>query len=153
MNISYIDYSPKTKSLDIFVNGCDLPLCNGCCNPELANFNDGTEMSRWVDKIQDYIGKYDTLIENIFLLGGSFNHQVDIELECFFRKNSEAFKNKQIWLFCREELENVKDIFKQKCHYIKCGPYIPELLCENNIQENIKLATSNQNIYRKGKDY
>lgn len=153
MNIAHVDYSIFTKSLDIFVSGCNHPYCDGCCNPELASFNAGTEMLRWIDTIQKYIDTYKDLIDNIFLVGGSFNHQTDIGLECFFRKNEEAFKSKDIWLFCREELEDVKDIFKENCKYIKCGPYIPELKCEDNIQYSVKLATKNQNIYKKGIDY
>ena len=38
LNINYIDYSPATKSLDLFVAGCNQPYCKDCCNPELLDF-------------------------------------------------------------------------------------------------------------------
>jgi len=37
--------------------------------------------------------------------------------------------------------------------YIKCGRYEESLKCNDNIQYGIKLATSNQRIYKKGIDY
>ena len=54
MNISYIDYSPATKSLDIFFSGCNPPYCSGCYNSELIDFNCGTDWRNWVDKIEKY---------------------------------------------------------------------------------------------------
>ena len=37
--------------------------------------------------------------------------------------------------------------------YIKCGRYKEELKTDDNIQYGIKLASSNQHIYRRGIDY
>ena len=37
---------------------------------------------------------------------------------------------------------------KKMVDYIKIGAYIPELTTDDNIQFGIKLATSNQKIYR-----
>ena len=37
--------------------------------------------------------------------------------------------------------------------WVKIGRYIESLTTDNNIQYGIKLATSNQNIYKKGVDY
>jgi len=37
--------------------------------------------------------------------------------------------------------------------YIKCGRYMKNLKTDTNIQYNIKLASSNQKIYKKGVDY
>ena len=63
----------------------------------------------------------------------------------------------EIWLFAREDLENINPIFKYFCSFIKCGPYIPELKCDDNIYKingiELKLATSNQKIYQRGVDY
>ena len=41
MNIASIDFSLKTKSLDIYVAGCNGPYCKGCHNHELFNFDVG----------------------------------------------------------------------------------------------------------------
>ena len=75
MNISYVDYSPATKSLDIFFSGCNPPYCNDCYNSELSDFNCGTDWKNWMGKIEKYCHEYNGLIENIFLLGGSPTHQ------------------------------------------------------------------------------
>ena len=152
INISYVDYSPQTKSLDIFFSGCNPPYCNGCCNPELIDFNNGEHWEIIILKIYDYINNYKDLIENVFLVGGSPTHQNQKEMVNFLE---EIFMlcGKNIWLFAREELEDIPKMFKDYCSYIKCGTYIPELLCYNNIQYGINLATSNQNIYKKDKDY
>lgn len=156
MKIANVGYSIATKSLDIFVSGCNPPYCVGCYNIELVDFNKGMQWTHYVGKIRRYLYNYSKMIDNIFLLGGSFNHQDSEELENFFNMfviYPEVFKDKKIWLFAREELDDIQDIFKENCHYIKCGAYIPELKTEDNIQYNIKLATSNQKIYIKGVDF
>jgi len=152
MNISYIDFSPKTNSLDIFFSGCNPPFCKNCCNPELIDFDNGEPWEIVILKIYEYINNYKGLIKNIFLVGGSPVHQNPKEMVNFLE---EIFMlcGEQIWLFAREELEDIPKMFKDYCNYIKCGSYIPELICDNNIQYEIKLATSNQNIYKKGIDY
>ena len=99
--------------------------------------------------------KYDKLIQNIFLLGGSFNHQNEHEAGglIYFMAWLKQYNYKNIWLFAREELNDIQPVFKGYCNYIKCGEYIPELTCDNNVQYEVKLATSNQRIYKKGLDY
>ena len=151
LNLNYIEYSPNTQSLDIFCNGCSPPYCKNCCNPELIDFNVGKHWTEFKNNIINYIAKYPSLIKNIFLLGGSFNHQNETELQMFLSFISSFDCN--IWLFCREELEDVKPIFRRYCDYVKTGAYIPELACEDNIKFGIKLATSNQNIYYVGDRY
>ncbi len=158
MKINYIEYSIKTKSLDIFFSGCNPPYCKDCCNPELWDFNNGTY---WNDpiiflKMEEYFLKYNNLIDNVFLVGGSPNHQDTKEMSAFLNGLQVAMGdvyNKPIWLFAKEELDDIHPIFKIYCSYIKCGEYIPELKCEDNIQYSVKLATKNQNIYKKGIDY
>lgn len=152
LNINYIDYSPATKSLDIFVAGCNQPACQDCCNPELMDFANGSEWHAWIDTIQNYINRFDSLIENIFLLGGSFNHQSEEALNEIIPYLT-SFSDKKIWLFAREHLNGVKPIFKKHCDYIKCGAFIPSLRCGDNMQYGVQLATENQCIYKKGKDY
>lgn len=152
LNINYIEYSPATRSLDLFVAGCCQPYCKDCCNLELTDFANGTEWHAWKDTIENYFNRFDCLIDNIFLLGGSFNHQNTEELTKILGYLS-TFSDKKIWLFAREELNFVQPIFKKYCHYIKCGEFIPELKCGNNIQYGVQLATSNQIIYKQGEDY
>lgn len=149
MNIAYIEYSIAQKSLDIFISGCN-NQCKDCCNPEIKDFTSGKDWHEYIETIFNYLKKYDELIENIFLVGGSPNHQNTKDLEEFFNTLN---TNKKIWLFAGEELDKIQNIFKQKCDFIKCGEYIPSLQCDDNIQYGIKLATSNQKIYKKGEDY
>lgn len=154
LNINYIDYSIATKSLDIFFAGCN-NRCVDCCNPELMSFENGTDYLEWLPKIEHYLESYRTLIENVFLVGGSPNHQDSEPLETFLiglkRRCSENIK---IFAFCGEDsIELIQPVLKQYCDYIKIGSYRPELTCENNVQHGIKLATSNQMILKKGEGY
>lgn len=61
---------------------------------------------------------------------------------------------KTLWLFTRYNIEDVlqNSIFRN-FDYIKCGAYDKNLITDDNIQYGIKLATSNQKIYKKGVDY
>ena len=152
MNINYIDYSIATKSLDIFFAGCN-NKCEDCCNPELIPFENGTDYVEVLPKIDKYLKEYASLIKNIFLVGGSPNHQNPEDLEIFMEGLRRRCHGIKIFLFCGEELDKVQEIFKKDCDFIKCGAYIPSLKCDDNIQQGIKLATSNQKIYEKGKDY
>lgn len=152
MNISYIDYSPATKSLDIFFSGCNPPYCKGCYNSELADFNCGTDWNNWTYKIGKYCHEYRDLIDNIFLLGGSPTHQ-DIDSMGAFLTEIFILNPQKIWLFAREELDDIHPMFKNMCEYIKCGPYEESKITMDNTQYGIKLATSNQKIYKRGIDY
>lgn len=154
LNINYIDYSIATKSLDIFFAGC-FNDCHDCCNPELMDFNNGTDFVEWLPKIEKYLKDYDSLIENIFLVGGSPNHQdaeqMEIFLEGLKRRCHESIK---IFVFCGEDvLDQVQPVFKKYCDFVKVGAYRPELTCDNNIQYGIKLATENQKILKKGEGF
>ena len=154
LNINYIDYSISTKSLDIFFAGCR-NKCKDCCNPELMDFNNGTDFVEWLPKIEHYLENYRSLIENVFLVGGSPNHQEPEAMETFLvglkRRCHEDIK---IFAFCGEDfIEDVQPVLKEYCDFIKIGSYQPDLTCDNNIQHGIKLATSNQRILKKGEDY
>lgn len=152
MNINYIEYSIATKSLDIFFAGCN-NRCEDCCNPELMSFESGTDYIEWLPKIDHYLEDYKLLIKRIFLVGGSPNHQDSEQMSIFLEGLRRRCKDIEIFMFCGEGLDEVQECFKKYCDFIKCGAYIPSLTCDNNIQQGIKLATSNQKIYEKGIDY
>ena len=152
MKINYIDYSIATKSLDIFFSGCR-NKCEDCCNPELMDFDNGIDYVQMLPKIKSYLDDYGTLIENVFLVGGSPNHQDSEDMATFLEGLHRRYKNKSIYMFCGEELSQVQPVFKKYCDFIKCGAYIPSLKCDDNYQYGIKLATANQKIYKKGEDY
>ena len=153
LNINYIDYSIATRSLDIFFAGCN-NRCEDCCNPELMDFNNGTDYGEWLPKIEHYLSNYGTLIENIFLVGGSPNHQDSKQMENFLAGLKKHYGDINVFLFSGEDsLDEIQDVFKKYCDFIKIGSYRPELKCEENIQYGIKLATINQKILKKGVDY
>lgn len=155
-NIAYIEYSPATNSLDIFMCGCNPPHCKGCYNAELWDFNAG---GLPIDVAQDQIiglnSRFDSLIDRILILGGE---PLDV-----YQKNPDKFQSfidhirvltgKPVYLFTRYPLSEVPQELKPYFEYIKCGRYVEELTTDDNIQEGIKLATSNQKIYKQGVDY
>lgn len=152
MNIAHIDYSLITKSLDIYVSGCNPPHCKSCHNPELWDFGVGYDFHEAFKKIDIYIHNYDKLINKIMIFGGEPLDQPEIELDFFLFLLKGSF-DKQIWLFTKYDIVEVPDFVKESCDYIKCGRYIEELRTKSNLQYGINLMTNNQKIYRKGEDY
>lgn len=153
MNILATQYTLQTKSFEIYVAGCNgNPHCKGCHNPESWDFNNGEPMSNhFIYNCSKKIKEFNSLIDNIMIFGGEPLDQDYKELEnllmwCYTQ-------NKKIWLFTRYSLNEVPQFVKDWCSYIKCGEYIQELTVYDNIQYGIKLATSNQKIYKKGLDY
>jgi anaerobic ribonucleoside-triphosphate reductase activating protein len=151
MNIAATQYTLETKSFEIYVSGCK-GNCKGCHNPELRDFNIGNPLTQnTITHIIDKIHEFDSLIDHIWILGGEPLDQDSMTLQELLGELQ--ITNKPIWLFTRFELDDVPDIIKQHCDYIKCGSYIGELQTSDNWQHGIQLATSNQNIYMKGQDY
>jgi len=155
MNILATQYSLIYKSLDIYVAGCrgDKGVhCTSCHNPESWDFNQGDLYDKeYFGKLQTKVKNFDVLISNIMLFGGEINDQNHDELFKFLKDLRTL--NKDIWLFTRYDIKDIPSFERDLCDYIKCGSYLPELTCEDNTMYDIKLATSNQHIYKKGLDY
>lgn len=155
MNILATQYTLSRKSLEIYVAGCkgnNGVHCTSCHNPESWEFNQGnTYDNKYFNKIKQKISDFDSMIDKIELFGGELNDQNYNELEVFLRDLKSL--GKEIWLFTRYDLQDCPKFELELCDYIKCGAYIPELSCDNNIQYDIVLSTSNQKIYKKGVDY
>ena len=153
MRILATQYTLSTKSLEIYVAGCNgQPHCKNCHNPESWNFNNGDLYT--TDKflaIKEKIADNPLLIKNIMIFGGEPLDQDKGELLILLQTLKTL--NLPIWIFTRYDITEVYDFVKEYCDYIKCGRYIEELKTDNNIQYGIKLATSNQKIYKKGVDY
>lgn len=152
MRINYIEYSIATNSLDIFFAGCR-NRCKDCYNTDLMDFENGTYYKEWLPKISHYLQNFQPLINRIFLVGGSPNHQDEDEMEDFLSTLKQDYPSVPIYAFCGEEIENVNNTLKAYCDKIKTGAYIPNLKADDNIQDGIKLATSNQRVLCKGRDY
>lgn len=156
MNILSTQYTLATKSFEIYVAGCGgNPHCTNCHNPESWDFNKGEEYTcLYAKKICSKIKEFNSLIDNIMIFGGEPLDQ-DIN-NLIYMLLGLTYHKKKIWLFTRYSLEEVKNKLKENiilCDYIKCGKYVPEMIVDNNIQYGIKLATSNQYIYKRGVDY
>lgn len=153
MNILTTQYTLQNKAFEIYVAGCNAnPHCKNCHNPESWDFNNGEKLTKEIlQKYRNKILEFDKLIDNIMIFGGEPFDQDEEEMKIllFWCKTL----NKDIWVFTRYSLDEVPQFAKDMCHYIKCGKYIPKLSVNNNIQYGIKLATSNQHIYKKGLDY
>lgn len=154
LKIAYIEYSINTRSLDIFTIGCN-GCCNGCFNQEIKDWNsDGMSLEEAIFKIRDLYRQFERLIDKFIIVGGD-----PVDGECMtggvsvLLDDLKLLSNKPIFLFTRHSLQNIPKSILKKSDYIKCGEYIPDLITDNNIQYGIKLATSNQYIYKKGEDY
>lgn len=154
MNILATQYTLQTKSLDIYLAGCNgQPKCQGCHNPESWDFNQGEIYNQeyYENKLRDKIKTFSSVINNIMIFGGEPLDQKHSELLTLLYDLNET--NLPIWLFTRYELDEIPEEIIGVCNYIKCGRFLPELKTDDNIQYGIKLPTSNQYIYKKGVDY
>ena len=151
LRFAHIEYSISTRSLDIFSIGCD-GSCKGCFNQEIKDWNiAGISTDKVISKVLQLGTKYGNLIDRLILVGGdpvdAYNRYPD-EYSAFIEGIRTL--NKPIFLFTRYELKEINKNLLGKVDYVKTGAYIPELTTDNNIQYDIKLATSNQRIYKVG---
>lgn len=153
MNILGTQYTLKHKAFEIYVAGCNgSPHCKGCHNPESWDFNRGEVLNNnYLTYMKNKIKSFDEMIDNIMIFGGEPLDQNMIELVNLLDWLHQFGKN--IWIFTRYNLNEIPLIIKEHCDYLKCGRYEPEKCTDSNIQYGITLATSNQNIYKKGLDY
>jgi anaerobic ribonucleoside-triphosphate reductase activating protein len=105
----------------------------------------------YFEKIKTKVQDFDNMIASIQIFGGEVNDQNYNELEQMLRDLKTL--NKKTWLFTRYDLKDCPKFELELCDYIKCGRYIEELSCSDNLQYGIQLATKNQHIYKKGLDY
>ena len=156
MNILATQFTLEHKSLDIYTAGCNgCPHCTNCHNPESWDFSKGSFYNgNYKNFILNKIKNFDSLIDNIMIFGGEpLDNPIE---EIIILLKDLKSSNKKIWLFTRFEIEEVKDKLKDNIYlidFIKTGKYIPELSVEKNEYYGINLATSNQKILKRGKDY
>ena len=160
LQFAHIEYSITTRSIDIFSIGCGNGItnlndpeydgCKNCCNLEIRDWSlKGKDALQVISKVVELTTKYDNLIDRIILVGGdpvdAYYHYPKEYLE--FVQSIKTL-DKPIYLFTRYQVKDIPVKLLKEVDYVKTGPYIPELTCDNNIQNGIKLATSNQKIYK-----
>lgn len=154
MNLLGTQFNLQNKAYEIYLAGCDrAPHCEGCHNPESWDFNNGEKIDD--DKYNSIISeikKFYNLIENIWILGGEPLDQNVNELLRLVEKIREDVPNIKMWLFTGYTMIDLIDKIgtknKSLFDFIKCGAYIKELTQDNHIEYGVKLATSNQHIYK-----
>lgn len=147
--LKYLGYTivfqevPDEISLAINISGCPYK-CRGCHSQYLWEYR-GNFISEDLDSLLD---KYKNYITCVCFMGGDQNIE---ELKSLLERVKKAGLTTCLYTGC-EHLYELKQIINV-CDYIKCGKYDEALLTDNNIQYGVKLASSNQKMYKKGIDY
>lgn len=151
MNVLATEYSLSTNSLDIYLAGCNPPHCAGCHNPETWDFKQGQPWQVALPAILTKIHQFPSLVTSLFILGGEPLHQPIEGLLGLL--NPLALTGLPLWLFTRLPLSKVDKRVLELCAFVKCGRYVQHLSTNTNIQHGLKLASSNQAVFKKGVDY
>jgi organic radical activating enzyme len=152
IRIASTQYSINTQSFELYFSGCKAnPHCEDCHNPELWSFNVGKEYTPELrNRLLRKINGFNTLIDNISLLGGDPMDQ-DLDELISLIDDFESCK-KKVWLFTRFELDEIPDKIKSKVDFIKTGRYLPRDK-SNHVEYGVVLASANQHVYKRGKDF
>jgi anaerobic ribonucleoside-triphosphate reductase activating protein len=139
-------YDAESKSFEIYFAGCNRH-CVGCHNPESWDFEAGEPYNYLA--INRKIKEFGDLIDNIKLMGGEPLDQSEI-----YKITSGLYRlGKKLWLFTGREPWEVPIWCYGVFDYIKTGGYREDLRTDDNICYGIKLASSNQKLYKKGVEY
>lgn len=150
LNIIGTQYDINKNALEIYVSGClGHPHCRGCFSPETWEFNQGTHYLDSWNQIEEQIIQFHSMIDKVMIFGGEpLDQNMDDLVDLLQRLNKLKV---EVWLFTHyiyDVAEHILGEHIKLCDYIKCGAYMPELTTDNNIQYGVKLATSNQKIYK-----
>ena len=138
-------FNPYEKStLEIYISGCNRK-CDFCHNPELQNFNYGSELN--IEELIKYLSERNSLFEIISITGGDLLCQNEKEAINFVFNLKSYFSYKEFWLFTGEEIENCPKWVLDSFDVIKTGVYKEELK-----QEGFP-ASTNQKLLKKGTNY
>lgn len=151
MKIVTTQFSIRGKYLEIFLSGCKgANSCKGTCqNPELKNFDLGTDLELFQLKLSDKILSNIDVIDMLVITGGEPLDQDEFELINFI-KFLKVFKL-PICVFTSYKFNKVSKLIKSEIDLIKCGEYNEQFKGEKDVGY-FKLASTNQNLYRKEPD-
>lgn len=154
MNIAGVQFSLRDMAFEIYISGCkgvNGVHCKGCHNPQTWNPNYGTPLEAIITNIIDNIKFVGPHRVSVRILGGEPLDAPEEELKTLV----ETLKDLGVadfWLFTRYSLEETPEWARETFSFIKSGPYDETQLCSTT-QYGVTLASSNQRIYKKGKDY
>lgn len=125
---------------EIYLSGCSRePKCDGCHNPELWNYDFGSDLDLNYMSIPEYI-------DNVILMGGEpldRDPRIIHEIVSWAKKS-----NKNVWLYTSYELDQVFLKLPKETvgliDVIKTGRYIKELRCDDYV-----LASLNQMFWKR----
>lgn len=152
MNIASTQYSVSNNSFEIYLAGCDGLCGDDCHNKELWDFTIGNDYCSVIPDIIVKLNDYNDVIDSIWILGGEplLNKEEDL---IYLVTSIKTVSKKPVYLFTRKELADISDNIKSIFDFIKCGCYNKSYKEDNYVSNGVKLATSNQVVYKKGTDY
>lgn len=131
-------------AVEIYISGCN-HQCPGCHNPEMQDFNYGEKL--FLNKIVKELEKNQDWFDIVSILGGDLLCQPNREAESFIGVLKFFLPDKRLWLFTGKEKDEIPEWCFEYFDVIKTGRYLKELPPKNG------LASSNQKLLYKGKDY
>lgn len=147
MNILGTQLTLQHQAFEVYLSGCNPPHCRGCHNPESWDFNSGSPATPLlIQQIKTRIMSAGPLVNRIWLLGGEPLDQPLEELEWLIRELRET--GRPVWMFTRYSKEQIPERIKEALSVVKTGAYIPELASDDHVEYGVKLASTNQHIYR-----
>jgi len=144
-SIQFPVFNPYNQAtVELYFAGCNRG-CEGCQNPQLSDFDNGTEID--FNDLVKYLGVRRDFYEIISFTGGDLlcqDKHVALEL-VFLLKNT--FLDKQFWLFTGAERKDLPWWVYDYFDYIKVGHYDVNLKCDGFP------SSTNQLLLKKGVDY
>lgn len=144
MKVAGTDYNLNHKAFEIYLSGCD-GACAGCHNPELWDFEVGSDAFGSVFQI--IIGKItEPMVQNIWILGGEPLLQNKIALSMFLKQIYYWANGKPLWLWTRFEDKDIPLNLRVWLTYAKTGEYLEGGESYRESMFDIELASTNQKI-------
>ena len=131
-------------AVEIYISGC-YHKCPECHNPEMQDFDYGEKLT--INELGLKLFNNKKWFDIIAILGGDLLCQDEFEAWYLINYLHYTFPEKKLWLFTGKEKGEIPKWCFEYFDVIKTGRYIKEL------PSNGKLASSNQKLLYKGKDY
>ena len=146
--VEYDDKNSDDFSLTIFFSHCDF-RCEGCQNPSTQSGEVGSEFTKDIEEYIINFFKNNKMCTNLVLSGGDpLSTRNRDEVLKFLERLKKAKPQINVWVYTGYTLDRFTNEELKDIDYIKCGTYQNKLSTKDNVQYGIKLATSNQILYR-----